>query len=109
MKQRGPKREYVNAVRVGEYGDTSWHVELRCGHTFQTGRKPKENQKFCCRSCISRPAAIALTDDVMDHMLELKIKSNIAAQLGIPMDQVDLLGMNGATVFIDAEQLARFR
>ena len=109
MNERGPKRTHVNAVRVGEYGETSWHVELQCGHVFQTARKPRENQRFCCKDCISRPTAPnTLTDPEVDHIAELKIRSNIATQLGVPMDQVELMGMNGATVFIDALQLQRF-
>ena len=34
MSKRGPKRLVTEAVRIGEYGKTSWHIVLECGHSI---------------------------------------------------------------------------
>ena len=60
MSKRGPKRVVTNAVKVGDYGKTVWHVELECFHTLETKRKPKVNEdKLCCNALI-----LALLEDV---------------------------------------------
>jgi hypothetical protein len=113
MDKRGPKRMVVNAVKVGEYGSTSWHVELECTHTTETKRKPKvQEDKLCCKSCLAT-LPVSVQDDPWidawveyDPMEELRAKATIASKVGVPIDQVEFF--NGtATVFIDAQQVKR--
>ena len=91
MSKRGPKRLVTQAVRLGEYGKTKWHIELECGHSVESPRKPKINEeRLCCKTC------------------ELKTKATIAAKVGVPLDQVDIV--NGtATIFLDAQQVKRLK
>lgn len=111
MDKRGPKRLVTGAVKVGEYGHTSWHVELDCGHALKSQRKPKVGEsRLCCRTCVAPPAPPALFAELGDEVYEfdmisdLKVRAAIASKVGVPIDQVDLRG-GTATVFIDALQL----
>lgn len=112
MDKRGPKRVVTEAVRVGQYGATSWHIELECGHAVTSNRKPKVREsRLCCKACGSPqlPARFEVFDDdgfseFSDPMSDLKIRAAVASKVGVPLDQVDLRG-GTATVFIDAVQL----
>ena len=119
MSKRGPKRLVIQAVRLGDYGETKWHIELECGHAIDSARKPKVNEdRVCCKTRISPTAAVPLmeilSDDREDRdffapydpMDELKLKATIAGKVGVPLSQVELF--NGtATVFLDAQQVSR--
>lgn len=119
MSKRGPKRLVTQAVRLGEYGKTKWHIELECGHAVDSARKPKVNgDRVCCKTCISSNASVSLMEimsddredrdffELYDPMDELKLKAAIAGKVGVPMSQVELF--NGtATVFLDAQQVSR--
>lgn len=119
MSKRGPKRLVTQAVRLGDYGETKWHIELECGHAIDSARKPKVNEdRVCCKTCISpnapAPLMEILSDDREDRdffapydpMDELKLKATIAGKVGVPLSQVELF--NGtATVFLDAQQVSR--
>jgi hypothetical protein len=114
MSKRGPKRVVTNAVKVGDYGKTVWHVELECSHTLETKRKPKINEdKLCCKVCLAPPLPAVGNMFVdpdpwvdYDPMDELKIRATLASKVGVPIDQVEIV--NGtATVFVDAQQLKR--
>lgn len=114
MSKRGPKRTVTEAVRIGEYGDTSWHIELECGHSIKSVRKPSVGEtRLCCKTC-AEPAsavpAIIVDDDSMpvfdDLMSEIKVRAAIASKVGVPIDQVDIVG-GTATVFLDARQVSR--
>ena len=112
--KRGPKRTVAHAVRVGEYGNTKWLVELVCGHTLETKRKPNATKDtFCCKDCISQETSPSLDLtmpgelwDYYDPVQELKIKAALATKVGVPLEQVEVI--NGtATVFLDAQQVKR--
>lgn len=119
MSKRGPKRLVTQAVRLGEYGQTKWHIELECGHAVDSARKPKVNEdRLCCKTCIAPPAPVplmeVLSDDredrdfftAYDPMEDIRVRAAIASKVGVPMDQVELV--NGtATVFLDAQQVRR--
>lgn len=119
MSKRGPKRLVTQAVRLGEYGQTRWHIELECGHAVDSARKPKVNEdRLCCKTCISPPAPMPLMEvlsedredrdffDTYDPMEDIRVRAAIASKVGVPMDQVELV--NGtATVFLDAQQVRR--
>jgi len=117
MEKRGPKRLVTQAVRLGEYGKTKWHIELECGHTVASARKPKVSEdRLCCKTCIAPPAPLTLMEalsenredrDFFDHydpMEELKAKATLASHFDVSLDQVELRGST-ATIFIDAQQL----
>ena len=119
MSKRGPKRLVTQAVRLGEYGQTKWHIELECGHAVDSARKPKVNEdRLCCKTCIAPPAPVSLVEvlpedredrdffDPYDPMENIRVRAAIASKVGVPMDQVELV--NGtATVFLDAQQVRR--
>ena len=119
MSKRGPKRLVTQAVRLGEYGKTRWHIELECGHAIDSARKPKVNEdRLCCKTCIAPPAPVPLMEvlsddredrdffDPYDPMEDIRVRAAIASKVGVPMDQVELV--NGtATVFLDAQQVRR--
>lgn len=112
MKKRGPKRIVTKAVRVGDYGETLWHIQLECGHFLDSKRKPKVSEsKLCCKSCASPRSEIVSMRDApwvdYDDMTEIKIRARIAYAVGVPIDQVSLVG-GTATAFLDAEQVRKF-
>lgn len=123
MDKRGPKRSVSQAVRLGEYGSTKWHIELECGHTLESARKPKVGEdRLCCRTCV-QPNSLQTTRQRLSNVLaedreerefftwydpmeEIRTRAAIAAKVGVPIDQVELV--NGtATVFLDAQQVSR--
>ena len=114
MSKRGPKRLVTEAVRIGEYGNTSWHLVLECGHSVESKRKPKIGEdKLCCKEClIPKPKTLmqVFEDDGMleevDVMGELKTRATLASHFKVSMDQVELVG-GTATVFLDAQQVRR--
>ena len=114
MSKRGPKRLVTEAVRIGEYGKTSWHIVLECGHSIESKRKPKIGEdKLCCKECLTpKPKTLievfsedGLLEEV-DVMSELKTRATLASLFNVSMDQVDLLG-GTATVFLDAQQVQK--
>ena len=119
MSKRGPKRLVTQAVRLGEYGQTKWHIELECGHAVDSARKPKVNEDhLCCKTCVAPPAPVPLMEvlsddredrdffDPYDPMEDIRVRAAIASKVGVPMNQVELV--NGtATVFLDAQQVRR--
>ena len=119
MSKRGPKRLVTQAVRLGEYGKTKWHIELECGHAVDSARKPKVNEdRLCCKTCVAPPVPVPLMEvlsedredrdffDPYDPMEEIRVRATVASKVGVPLDQVEII--NGtATVFIDAQQLKR--
>ena len=121
MSKRGPKRLVTQAVRLGEYGKTRWHIELECGHAVDSARKPKVSEdRLCCKTCVAPPAPVPLMEvlsedredrdffDSYDPMEEIRVRATVASKVGVPLDQVEIV--NGtATVFIDAQQLKRLK
>lgn len=112
MEKRGPKKIVTKAVRVGDYGKSHWYIELECGHSLETKRKPKINEsKLCCKSCANTTKDVVplLGGDWVDYddMTEIKIRARIAYAVGVPIDQVSLIG-GTATAFLDAEQVRKF-
>lgn len=121
MNKRGPKRLVTQAVRLGEYGKTKWHIELECGHSLASYRKPSINEdRLCCKTCVLPPAPVTLMQilsedredrdffETYDPMDELKTRAAIASKVGVPLDQVDIV--NGtATIFLDAQQVKRLK
>lgn len=119
MNKRGPKRLVTQAIRLGDYGNTKWYIELECGHSTSSSRKPKVNEaNLCCKTCLdaSKPStAVALLSEdredrdffeEYDPMTDIRVRAAVASLVGVPIDQVEIV--NGtATVFIDAQQLRR--
>jgi len=117
MSKRGPKRLVTGAVRIGEYGSTSWHLILDCGHEQNSARKPEVDvTKVSCKQCIpaenasSAVVSMAHHDlvyglvDPDDPMGEIKLKAAIASKFNVSLDQVQI-GGSTATVFLDAQQV----
>jgi len=113
-EKRGPKRTIANAERIGEYGKSKWLLELSCGHTVESKRKPDISKtKLCCKECL-KPKHRLIEDltlpgdlwDYYDPIQELKIKAALASKVGVPLEQVELA--NGtASIFLDVQQVKR--
>tara|TARA_B100000902_G_C27318643_1_gene922864 strand:- start:2339 stop:2695 length:357 start_codon:yes stop_codon:yes gene_type:complete len=114
MSKRGPKRLVREAVRIGEYGNTSWHIVLECDHSIESSRKPKiQIDKLCCKECLN-PAPKTLIEvfsedgllEEFDAMTELKNRATLASHFGVSMEQVEI-GAGTATIFLDAQQVQK--
>lgn len=111
MSKRGPRRSIVSAVRVGDYGDTSWVVELSCGHRVTRSRKPNiETDRVSCRLCINEDVSTVVelydtsvieSDDPLDS---LKTQAAISSYFKVPLDSVQV-GFGMATIYLDSMQI----
>ena len=59
-KAIGPRRLITEAVKLGEWGQSRWHVVLECGHSLDRVRKPKiGSDKVSCKACLDySPTAV---------------------------------------------------
>lgn len=109
--KRGPKRIVKSAVRLGDYGNTEWTIVLECDHVLKSRRKPKiAESKLCCKACLNPKSQAVAEYGVWvdyDDMTEIKLRARIAYAVGVPIDQVSLVG-GTATAFLDAEQVRKF-
>jgi hypothetical protein len=113
MAKRGPRHFVVSAERVGKYGTTSWYVELACGHTLSTVRKPDVGKtRMSCRKCAIQTGGL-ISNEFLDStgssdagltLAELRARAQIAAHFGVAMDNVELIA-GTATVFVDAQHV----
>jgi hypothetical protein len=112
QEKRGPRRLIVGGVKIGEYGNTKWHVQLECGHSVDRVRKPKvDEEKISCKACLEeeRPnQAVVVSQDLgeYDAISDLKTRAAIASHFGVQVEQVDLT-FGTATVYLDAVQIKR--
>jgi hypothetical protein len=114
MSKRGPKKLVTEAVRIGDYGNTSWHIVLECDHSVESKRKPRIlRDKLCCKECLN-PAPKTLIEvfsedglfEDFDPMAELKNRATLASHFGVSMEQVEV-GAGTATIFLDAQQVQK--
>ncbi len=121
-----PRRQVLEVSRTGDWGEVRYLHRLECGHVeVRRRRSPSEN--VACSSCMTegrlrkRVAFIEAIDNLPDDHDQLsyelavvesnavRIRAEIAARLGIPLDCVDVLvsdfggrmSIASATVHID--------
>lgn len=118
-----PKMSVISVDRVGPWGSVSYHHVLDCGHIEVRRRCSKVGDKIACTRCheiIQRRSALADlastsqafqsdADVAIEMTQEARIKANIAAMLGVPIDTVDvsLHPARRVTIFLSPAEVAR--
>tara|TARA_A100001201_G_scaffold143067_1_gene143228 strand:+ start:1002 stop:1352 length:351 start_codon:yes stop_codon:yes gene_type:complete len=110
-EKKGPRRLIESAVKIGEYGNTKWHVQLECGHSVDRVRKPKIGEdRISCKACIEdgKSTALVVSQDLgeYDAYNDLKTRAAIASHFGVQIEQVEM-NFGTATVFLDSVQIKR--
>jgi len=117
MTKRGPRRLITNSTKVGEHGSSSWYLELECGHTYNAVRKPRPgDDRMSCKKCVNLGTVVPKTLvqvfaeeaelEASSYMSDLKSRAKIASVFKVDMDSVQMMA-GTATVFLDAQQVAR--
>lgn len=130
-RKAAPRREVVEVVRKGDWGDVTYAHRLNCGHT-EIRKRPAKSSVMACESCLLakrhrpdvQPVAVAtvVETDVFFDPFEAemafvegeagRIRAGLAARLRVPLDAVDVvvgqvdgrMGVQSAMVFLDASQ-----
>ena len=116
-KAIGPRRLITEAVKLGEWGQSRWHVVLECGHSLDRKRKPKiGSDKISCGACldysptggeiISPAIEIAELPDEFDGYSDMVKRATIASHFDVQLEQVEMQ-WDTATVYLDSVQIKR--
>lgn len=116
-KPIGPRRLVTEAVKLGEWGQSRWHLVLECGHSLDRVRKPKIGaDKVSCNACvdnlptggelISTDTQIAELPDEYDAYSDMVKRATIASHFDVQLEQVEMQ-WDTATVYLDAVQIKR--
>lgn len=96
--RRGPRRKVVRQSKEGPHGDSSWFIELECGHILARPRKAPA-KSISCKACLGHEREnlvdLAHEDDFYDSEVGASrldsIQAQIAAKLGVPLDNVEAM------------------
>jgi len=129
-RKAAPRREVVEVVREGDWGDVTYRHRLKCGHS-EVRKRPAKSDVMACESCLlakhhvpqsDLPAPAVVEADLFFDPFEAemafvegeagRIRAGIAARLNVPLDAVDVvvgqvdgrMGIQSAMVFLDADQ-----
>lgn len=132
-----PRREVLEVVKVGDWGEVVYHHRLACGHT-ETRKRQSPASHIACSGCVvarefaqSGPSRVpaAVEEELPDDDSELlfdefgsveseaqRVAAGLAAKFGVPTEAVDvsISAIGGrpeiayAVVFLDAETAKRF-
>ena len=116
-KPIGPRRLVTEAVKLGEWGQSRWHLVLECGHSLDRVRKPKIGaDKVSCNACvdnlptggelISPDTQISELPDEYDAYSDMVKRATIASHFDVQLEQVEMQ-WDTATVYLDAVQIKR--
>ena len=116
-KPIGPRRLVTEAVKLGEWGQSRWHLVLECGHSLDRVRKPKIGaDKVSCNACvdnlptggelISPDTQIAELPDEYDAYSDMVKRATIASHFDVQLEQVEMQ-WDTATVYLDSVQIKR--
>jgi len=116
-KAIGPRKLVTEAVKLGEWGQSRWHVVLECGHSLDRVRKPKiGSDKVSCKLCldssptmgelISPATEIAELPDEYDAYSDMVKRATIASHFDVQLEQVEMQ-WDTATVYLDSVQIKR--
>ena len=117
-KPIGPRRLITEAVKLGEWGQSRWHVVLECGHSLDRKRKPKIGaDKVSCKACLDYSPAggaeivspdieIAELPDEFDAYSDMVKRATIASYFDVQLEQVEMQ-WDTATVYLDSVQIKR--
>ena len=128
-RKAAPRREVVEVIREGDWGDVTYRHRLQCGHS-EVRKRPAKSDVMACESCLLAkhyqpqaesavtPAEPELFFDPFEAEMAFvegeagRIRAGIAARLNVPLDAVDVvvgqvdgrMGVQSAMVFLDASQ-----
>ena len=117
-KPIGPRRLITEAVKLGEWGQSRWHVVLECGHSLDRKRKPKIGaDKVSCKACLDYSPAggaeivrveddIAMLPEEYDAYSDMVKRATIASYFDVQLEQVEMQ-WDTATVYLDSVQIKR--
>ena len=129
-----PRRDIVDVVRVGDWGDVSYKHRLSCGHVEER-KRPAKTSQVACSSCllaknfdpVERAVVPALPpeddyhyDPVQAEIAYVegqagRIKAGLAGKFGVELDSVDVvigerdgaMRVISAVVYLDGDQAKR--
>lgn len=130
-----PRREVLEVIKVGDWGEVVYHHRLGCGHT-ETRKRQSSSSHIACSGCVvarefaqngpARPlvADAGLEDDDLDLTPDefgsveaeaQRVAAGLAARFGISTEAVDVaISARGgraelgyAIVFLDADTAKR--
>lgn len=129
-RKAAPRREVVEVVREGDWGDVTYRHRLKCGHS-EVRKRPAKSDVMACESCLLAKHHITQTESPVTASVEVdvffdpfeaemafvegeagRIRAGISSRLNVPLDAVDVvvgqvdgrLGIQSALVFLDATQ-----
>lgn len=120
--KRAPRREVLDILREGDWGEVNYRHRLSCGHTVMKKRASKAIV-LACIGCLKAkefsrgmvPASREDVDDSVMFALEVthsKMQTGLAALLGVSVESVDIVvNSNGdiryGLIFISAADIVR--
>lgn len=130
-RKQAPRREIVEVIRAGDWGEVEYRHRLSCGHT-EVRKRPSPKSHIACVGCLAsreldrrlgEPASVprgdpldqivdAPMDDIAAMEIEVaKIKAGIATRFSVPLEAVDPVsgpdGIAYVVVFLDAPTARR--
>ena len=123
VRRSAPRREVVEVIRVGEWGEVIYRHRLACGHV-ENRKRPAKSDLVGCATCAITQALQAI-DDALDKRgdedsfatIEITVahmRATMASRCGVPLEAVDVamgdggLSLSYVMVFFDADAARRF-
>lgn len=120
--KRAPRREVLDILREGDWGEVNYRHRLSCGHTVLKKRASKAIV-LACVGCLKAkefsrgvmPKPYTETDDSALYAAEIthsKMQTGLASLLGISAESVDIVvNSNGdvryGLIFVSASDIVR--
>jgi len=124
VRRAAPRREVIEVVRDGEWGEVVYRHRLSCGHV-ENRKRPAKSDVVGCTTCAINQAlkeindALARDEDGTDPWASIEVsvaemRASMASRCGVPLEAVDVVMGDGGvslsyvTVFFDADAARRF-
>jgi hypothetical protein len=123
IRRTAPRRDVVEVVRVGEWGEVLYRHRLSCGHV-ETRKRPAKSDMVGCATCamdqmLKKIHDAMVDDDGGDSLATIEVsiaqmRATIASRCDVPLEAVDVVMGDGGmslsyvTVFFDADAARRF-
>lgn len=123
VRRAAPRREVIEVVRAGEWGEVFYSHRLSCGHV-ENRKRPAKTEVVGCAACAINQALKPIMDalpepDEADPLATIEVsiaemRASMAARCGVPLEAVDVVVGDGGrslsyvTVMFDADAARRF-
>lgn len=123
LRRAAPRREVIEVVRDGEWGEVVYRHRLSCGHV-ESRKRPAKTELVGCASCAINLALKEINDalaqdDEADVLATIEVsiaemRASMASRCGVPLEAVDVVMGDGGmslsyvTVMFDADAARRF-